>query len=155
MYPFILIRHSQLFFFFFIKSGDTGKSDSKNNGKGERAWYYPDFTSGKCKSLSSLGLSQSPPPPYQIGIFSRSAESSYNWLINRLKVDDPWRQLDIKSVYITNDYETFRSGLETCQFAILYHTKKQGRLNITDVADSLYDEELRDMSKDLGECSLF
>ncbi|XP_040211692.1 uncharacterized protein LOC120942833 [Rana temporaria] len=137
---------SSLSSIFSRSSGDTGNSDSKNNSKGDRAWYYPDFTSGK--SLSSL--SQSPPPPYQIGIFSRSAESNYNWLVNILKVDDPRRLLDIKSVYITNDYETFRSGLETCQFAILYHTKKQGQLNITNVADSLYDEELQDMSKDLG-----
>ncbi|XP_073491439.1 uncharacterized protein [Aquarana catesbeiana] len=115
--------------------GDTGNSDSKNNG--ERTWH-------------KTGLALSPPPPYQIGIFSRSAESNYTWLIRSLKVDDPRRLLDIKSVYITNDYETFRSGLETCQFAILYHTKKQGRLNITDVADSLYNEELRDMSNLLG-----
>ncbi|XP_077350297.1 uncharacterized protein LOC144000371 isoform X2 [Lithobates pipiens] len=131
---------------FSRSSGDTGNSDSKNNGTGERTRCDPDSTIGKRNSFPFLKLSQS---PYQIGIFSRSAESNYRWLINSLN-NDLRRSLVIKSVYITNDYKTFCSGLETCQFAILYHTKKHGQLNITDVTDSLYDKELRHMSKDLG-----
>lgn len=68
--------------------------------------------------------------------------------------DDPMRAFDVKSVCITNDYKTFGSGLQTCRFAILYHTLKNGRLNITDAADSLYDTELRDMSNLFGELLL-
>ncbi|XP_077350294.1 uncharacterized protein LOC144000368 isoform X2 [Lithobates pipiens] len=124
---------------FGIFAGDTEHSVSKNNGKGERA---PHTT----KSI----FRYTPSTPYQIGIFSRSAESNYKWLIDSLKEDDRKKSLDIKGVWITNDYKTFRSGLQRCRFAILYHTKKHGRLNITNVMDSLYDDELRDMSKDLG-----
>ncbi|KAG8548348.1 hypothetical protein GDO81_025684 [Engystomops pustulosus] len=57
---------------------------------------------------------------------------------------------DVHGVYITNNYTDFYSEIRNCSFAILYHTKKHGRLNITDVTDSLYDEELRDLSEYLG-----
>ncbi|CAI9617507.1 unnamed protein product [Staurois parvus] len=110
-------------------------------------------TSQKKKSTGVIPIThqiQSPPPPYKIGIFSRSAESNYSWLIDNLKADDHTGSLDIKAVCITNNYKMFSSGLQTCCFAILYHTKKQGRLNITNVEDSLYDKELQDMANFLG-----
>ncbi|XP_077350302.1 uncharacterized protein LOC144000374 isoform X2 [Lithobates pipiens] len=131
---------------FSRSSGDSENNGTKNNNKWECTGPPPaGSTSGKPSRPS-----QSPLPPYRIGIFSRCAESHYTWLLDRLKAPDRRRSLDIKTVCITNDYKTFSSGLETCQFGILYHTLKHGRLNITDIANSLYDGELREMSHSLG-----
>ncbi|CAH2308054.1 Hypothetical predicted protein [Pelobates cultripes] len=44
----------------------------------------------------------------------------------------------------------FMEDVSECKFGILYHTKNRGRINVTDVADSLYDEELKSMSDNLG-----
>ncbi|CAI9596452.1 unnamed protein product [Staurois parvus] len=60
--------------------------------------------------------SQSPPPSYKIGIFSRSAESNYSWLIDSLKADDHMGSLDIKAVCITNNYKMFSSALKNMLF---------------------------------------
>ncbi|XP_071978882.1 uncharacterized protein [Engystomops pustulosus] len=86
----------------------------------------------------------------KINIFSRSPESNYRWLVDWLKTKCLMRADDVHGVYITNKYTDFYSEIRNCSFAILYHTKKHGRLNITDVTDSLYDEELRDLSEYLG-----
>ncbi|KAG8548345.1 hypothetical protein GDO81_025684 [Engystomops pustulosus] len=86
----------------------------------------------------------------RIGIFTRSPESNYRWLVDWLKTKCLMRADDVHGVYITNKYTDFYSEIRNCSFAILYHTKKHGRLNITDVTDSLYDEELRDLSEYLG-----
>lgn len=40
--------------------------------------------------------------------------------------------------------------LSQCTFGILYHTKNRGRVNITDVEEALYDEELETISAELG-----
>ncbi|CAN2390385.1 hypothetical protein PRIEUP_LOCUS421, partial [Pristimantis euphronides] len=37
-----------------------------------------------------------------------------------------------------------------CNFFILYHSKKRGRVNVTDVTDSLYDNELESLSNKYG-----
>ncbi|XP_056391124.1 centromere-associated protein E-like [Hyla sarda] len=84
----------------------------------------------------------------KINVFSRSAQSNYVWLVDRLRTLD--RSIDVHGVYITNSYTGFYQEISQCSFAILYHTQKQGRLNITDVTDSLYNEELKDLSKCLG-----
>ncbi|CAI9596453.1 unnamed protein product, partial [Staurois parvus] len=119
--------------------GDTDHRDTINNSKGKHEGLYAaGSTSGK-----SSKPSPSPLQPYQIGIFSRSPESSYTWLVDSLKEDDHTGSLDIKSVRITNNNNTFSSALQTCRFAILYHTQNHGRLNITNVENSLYDNELR------------
>lgn len=91
----------------------------------------------------------SPGPRYQISIFSMSAKSSYTWLVNKMKEDKRLKSAEIKSVYFKND-QTFHSELSKCQFAILYHSQKQGRINITNVEDALYDKELQDLSTYLG-----
>ncbi|XP_068102751.1 synaptonemal complex protein 1-like [Hyperolius riggenbachi] len=95
-----------------------------------------------------------PRPPhlqFQISIFSRSAENNYSWLIDRLERENRLNSAKVKSVAVTNSYQVFSKELTKCQFAILYHTQKQGRINITDVKDSLYDKELGDLSKHLGQ----
>ncbi|PIO14261.1 hypothetical protein AB205_0043100 [Aquarana catesbeiana] len=45
-----------------------------------------------------------------------------------------------------NSRSKYRETVEKCDFAILYHTKNRGRINLTNVTDSLYDEEIKHMS---------
>ncbi|KAM4631600.1 uncharacterized protein O3C94_018236 [Discoglossus pictus] len=77
-----------------------------------------------------------------VGIFSRESQVSYNWLISYLRtVPDVGGVLP---VYISNSSsQIFREDAEKCSFAIIYHSKRRGRVNITDVTDSLYDYELK------------
>ncbi|XP_075422689.1 uncharacterized protein LOC142463614 [Ascaphus truei] len=85
-----------------------------------------------------------------VGIFSRDGQSSYKWLSHFLAVTPP-TVMDVRPVYISsNNSQNFREEVSKCKFAILYHTKKRGRINITDVTDSLYDEELEYLSHCLG-----
>ncbi|MEE6511009.1 hypothetical protein FKM82_031395 [Ascaphus truei] len=85
-----------------------------------------------------------------VGIFSRDGQSSYKWLSHFLAVTPP-TVMDVRPVYISNNNsKNFREEVSKCKFAILYHTKKRGRINITDVTDSLYDEELEYLSHYLG-----
>ncbi|XP_073502173.1 uncharacterized protein [Phyllobates terribilis] len=84
-----------------------------------------------------------------IGIFSRDDKSSYQWLTSHLS---PHRCVQtVESVQVSNDSGVrLTEGVRRCTFAILYHTKKRGRINITDVTDSLYDEELYLLSSEKG-----
>ncbi|MEE6511012.1 hypothetical protein FKM82_031396 [Ascaphus truei] len=76
-----------------------------------------------------------------VGIFSREGRICYEWLILFLLTLPT--VMDVRPVYISNNSsQNFRDEVSKCRFAILYHTKKRGRINITDVTDSLYDEEL-------------
>ncbi|OCT64657.1 uncharacterized protein LOC108701737 [Xenopus laevis] len=92
-----------------------------------------------------------PPRQFTVGIFSRDGEDSYKWLINMLK-DTDFRDVvkDVLPIYISNNFPEFLASVSQCQFAILYHSKNRGRLNVTDVTDSLYDEELKYLSAELG-----
>ncbi|XP_069591256.1 uncharacterized protein [Ranitomeya imitator] len=76
-----------------------------------------------------------------VGVFSREDESTYNWLVKVLVSSRSVN--DVRCVTITNRFQNFQEETEKCDFGILYHTKKRGRVNVTDVVDSLYDEELR------------
>ncbi|XP_077129819.1 uncharacterized protein LOC143785046 [Ranitomeya variabilis] len=76
-----------------------------------------------------------------VGVFSREDESTYNWLVKVLVSSRSVN--DVRCVAITNRFQNFQEEMEKCDFGILYHTKKRGRVNVTDVVDSLYDEELR------------
>ncbi|XP_077129792.1 uncharacterized protein LOC143785028 isoform X2 [Ranitomeya variabilis] len=90
--------------------------------------------------------------PRVVGVFSRSATVDYEWLMTALKspmftglVAEP------RPVYISNrDEGHFREAVQDCDFVILYHTKNRGRINIINVTDSLYDEELTYMSSSKG-----
>ncbi|KAM4632032.1 uncharacterized protein O3C94_018562 [Discoglossus pictus] len=87
--------------------------------------------------------------PKHFGIFSRDNWSSYEWLIWFLRTF--LTASDVQPFYISNDSSmNFRDHVSSCKFAILYHSKKRGRINITDVTDSLYDEELEYMFRKLG-----
>ncbi|XP_073505092.1 uncharacterized protein [Phyllobates terribilis] len=81
-----------------------------------------------------------------IGIFSRNSPEEYSWLTSMLS-----RVGRVVPFCITNsNAHQFNQQVPQCTFAILYHSKTRGRVNITNVTDSLYDEELSFMSKVLG-----
>ncbi|KAE8578288.1 hypothetical protein XENTR_v10023436 [Xenopus tropicalis] len=85
---------------------------------------------------------------HTVGIVSRSAESDYKWLDQYLK--DSF-QIEVRPIYISNSGKLkFWDDVSHCSFAILYHTKRRGRINITDVTDSLYDEEIKYLASALG-----
>ncbi|XP_063285169.1 uncharacterized protein LOC134571054 isoform X2 [Pelobates fuscus] len=92
----------------------------------------------------------SAPQPLVVGIFSRSAEEDYQWLGEGLRLfKDSVKE--IRHCYIANSgFHTFTKEVDQCQFAILYHTKNRGRVNITNVTDSIYDKELKHLSDTLG-----
>ncbi|XP_069840803.1 proteoglycan 4-like [Dendropsophus ebraccatus] len=86
-----------------------------------------------------------------VGIFSRSSNSDYSWMETRLRSDLSSLVSDVRSFYIANNQIVqFFDELQLCNCGILYHTKNRGRVNVTDVTDSLYDEELENMSMVLG-----
>ncbi|KAM5151609.1 uncharacterized protein ACMZJ9_009834 [Mantella aurantiaca] len=87
-----------------------------------------------------------------VGIFSKDGQDNYKWLVNLLRTAMFQSVVEcVLNVYITNNFRVFTDALTQCQFAILYHTKNRGRLNITNVTDSLYDEELENMKDLLGD----
>eukprot|EP00079_Xenopus_tropicalis_P038930 XP_017952701.1 PREDICTED: uncharacterized protein LOC105948391 [Xenopus tropicalis] len=84
-----------------------------------------------------------------VGIFSREARETYDWLIRFLL--NLYAVRDVRPVHISNtNYRDVMAEASKCAFAILYHTQNRGRINITDVTDSLYDRELEDLSRCLG-----
>ncbi|MEE6525852.1 hypothetical protein FKM82_026130 [Ascaphus truei] len=80
-----------------------------------------------------------------IGIFSRAGEEEYKWLISWLRSVS--LGIVVRPFYVSNtNGQRFREEVSQCTVAILYHSKKRGRVNLTDVTDSLYDEELEYLS---------
>ncbi|KAM5151640.1 uncharacterized protein ACMZJ9_009874 [Mantella aurantiaca] len=81
-----------------------------------------------------------------IGIFSRSSADEYSWLSAALRSSGK-----VIPFYISNSNTwEFKDTVSQCTFAILYHSKTRGRVNVTDVTDSLYDDEVKHMSHALG-----
>ncbi|XP_031749595.1 uncharacterized protein LOC116407756 [Xenopus tropicalis] len=86
-----------------------------------------------------------------VGICSRESQETYNWLVTLLKTEDFRKKVtETRPVYVSNTFSQFRSDVSGCTFAILYHSKRRGTVNITDVTDSLYDQELEHLSQSLG-----
>ncbi|XP_072273158.1 uncharacterized protein [Pyxicephalus adspersus] len=82
-----------------------------------------------------------------VGIFSRDGVSEYSWLLKSLNSE----YYEVLPFCISNDnHHKFIQQIKKCQFAILYHTRNRGRINITDVTDSLYDVEIQTLSQILG-----
>ncbi|KAM4628520.1 uncharacterized protein O3C94_019197 [Discoglossus pictus] len=91
------------------------------------------------------------PTTHRVCVFSRSARSNYQWLMSQLQSSSYGDLVkDVRAVYISNNSSQFELDYSDCTFAILYHTRKHGRINITDVTDSLYDGELEKMYLKLG-----
>eukprot|EP00079_Xenopus_tropicalis_P038940 XP_017952711.1 PREDICTED: uncharacterized protein LOC100487466 [Xenopus tropicalis] len=87
-----------------------------------------------------------------VSVTTRASEDNVLWILNHLR-SHPYRGLLGKVTYLpitnTNKNE-WRSEVEKTSFALLYHSQNHGRLNITDVTDSLYDNELHHLSDQLG-----
>ncbi|MEE6519249.1 hypothetical protein FKM82_030893 [Ascaphus truei] len=93
-------------------------------------------------------------PKIHFGIFSRTTKDKYGWMTELLKSETFKDSVaDVCDIYISNAFLQFTEKVSQsqCRFAILYHTKNHGRINITDVTDSLYDKELRYLSDTLGQ----
>ncbi|KAM3916503.1 uncharacterized protein RB166_015752 isoform 2-T2 [Leptodactylus fuscus] len=87
-----------------------------------------------------------------VGIFSRDAESQYSWLVTALTSDIFKSHIgDVQLGHISNSgFKQFCEAVSQCTYGILYHSKTRGRVNVTDVTDSLYDEELKYLCSKLG-----
>ncbi|XP_066433155.1 uncharacterized protein [Eleutherodactylus coqui] len=99
---------------------------------------------GKSRRKRVRGIYRSQVTMTLVGIFSREDESCYQWLSDKLLEIRNVR--DVRSVIITNNSLTFYEEASKCNFAILYHSKTRGRINVTDVNDSLYDLELQHLN---------
>ncbi|XP_053328037.1 uncharacterized protein LOC128502299 [Spea bombifrons] len=83
-----------------------------------------------------------------VGVFSR--DDCFPRLVAELQSQNGIIR-EVRICQITNGGEqNFRGCVSRCDFAILYHSKTRGRLNIADVTDALYDKELRYLSTQLG-----
>ncbi|XP_073416731.1 uncharacterized protein [Dendrobates tinctorius] len=82
-----------------------------------------------------------------VGIFSRSSITDYSWIEKELTSPDLSPVVSgVRPFYISNNQTgKFYEELGLCSFGFLYHTKNRGRVNVTNVTDSLYDEELEAM----------
>lgn len=83
-----------------------------------------------------------------VGMFSREDRRTYEWLL-RIVTFIMWVK-EVKPILITNTQSDFTEQVPKCSFGIIYHSKTRGRLNITDVTDSLYDEELQHLFRAYG-----
>ncbi|XP_077129844.1 uncharacterized protein LOC143785060 isoform X2 [Ranitomeya variabilis] len=94
---------------------------------------------------------------HQVGIFSRSTKKDYSWLVEMLKSEEFSSHVaNIKSCLIFNKQTTQNliDDINHCTFGILYHSKNRGTVNVTDLTDSLYDEELETLHMILGKENL-
>ncbi|XP_068103325.1 uncharacterized protein [Hyperolius riggenbachi] len=127
---------------------DTDSINSKESPAitmGRKVSRMIEMTSGNWFQQSKRKLMRR--GPINIGIFSRSDESDYSWLVNVLQSE----HVNVTPCYISNSgFQQFRDAVSRCSFGILYHTKNRGRINVTDVTDSLYNEELEYIHTILG-----
>ncbi|XP_077129835.1 uncharacterized protein LOC143785058 [Ranitomeya variabilis] len=85
---------------------------------------------------------------FHVAICSRDNEANFQWLKDLMRRSKKVKSAD--TVTVTNDSSRFSQEMSQFTFAVLYHTRKRGRINVTDVTDSLYDEELRFLHDELG-----
>ncbi|XP_053551105.1 uncharacterized protein LOC128642379 [Bombina bombina] len=88
---------------------------------------------------------------HTVCIFSRDDQSNYNWLAEILNSRFGNNVKEVRHFFISNNgFPRFKEEVSKCTFAILYHTKNRGRINITDVTDSLYEDELEHLFTAIG-----
>ncbi|XP_077129853.1 uncharacterized protein LOC143785067 isoform X2 [Ranitomeya variabilis] len=121
-----------------------------NFSKQQIAWYKDNLKlyNMKIEKMKTILKGSASWTGHKVGIFSRSSESEYEWLKMELESEYFRGSVEnVQSYYISNrGFQQFMTNVSNCTFGILYHTKNRGRINITDVTDSLYDEELDYMS---------
>ncbi|XP_040211874.1 uncharacterized protein LOC120942951 isoform X2 [Rana temporaria] len=123
-----------------LKPTDLGRSYVSNLSPPQRNPYNQESPPSSSNT--------DPPQRDVVGIFSRSSSEDYSWLVELLKSKKTI--IEVRPCYISNNGFQFMDDLSQCTFGILYHTKNRGRVNITNVTDSLYDEELENLNKILG-----
>ncbi|XP_071978902.1 uncharacterized protein [Engystomops pustulosus] len=106
----------------------------------------------KIKAMKKHMKDSSSGKKHKVGIFSRSPEIESDWLKVLLESGYFREAVEgVQSHYISSrGFRQFTMDVSNCTFGVLYHTKNRGRINITDVTDSLYDEELDYMSTTLN-----
>ncbi|XP_040296656.1 uncharacterized protein LOC121008277 isoform X1 [Bufo bufo] len=90
---------------------------------------------------------------HTVGIFSRSSDRDYSWLVAELRSEAFDHHVSSVQSYIISNSQNYQKFLDTisqCTFGILYHSKNRGRVNVTNVTDSLYDQELETLYMILG-----
>ncbi|XP_040211878.1 uncharacterized protein LOC120942953 isoform X2 [Rana temporaria] len=104
--------------------------------------HFQHATSGKRKAAMK----------HSVGIFSRSDKGDYAWLVTLFSSSDFSDCIqDVRSTVISNSgFQQFIDDASHCSLGIIYHTKNRGRVNITDISGSLYDEELDSLNQLLG-----
>ncbi|CAJ0945521.1 unnamed protein product [Ranitomeya imitator] len=85
---------------------------------------------------------------FHVAICSRDNEANFQWLKDLMRRSKKVKSAD--TVTVTNDFSRFSQEMSQFTFAVLYHTRKRGRINVTNVTDSLYDEELKFLHDELG-----
>ncbi|XP_077306040.1 uncharacterized protein LOC143925339 [Lithobates pipiens] len=80
-----------------------------------------------------------------VGIFSRDDPTNYKWLTDFLCTFV--RAGDVTPVLISN---WSKIEPQKYTFTNLYHSRTRGRINVTDVTDALYNNELETLYKTLG-----
>ncbi|XP_068102765.1 uncharacterized protein [Hyperolius riggenbachi] len=84
-----------------------------------------------------------------VGILSRDSMICYNWLTNVLRRSPVVKA--VHPIYISsNDSLEYRDKINKCTLAIIYHTTNRGRVNVTNVTDSLYDEQIEYLHVKIG-----
>ncbi|XP_077303086.1 uncharacterized protein LOC143923347 [Lithobates pipiens] len=85
-------------------------------------------------------------------IFSYCSPEDYCWITQGLEspIFRGSVERTFSSIISNSNKNRFIQDVEKCDFAILYHTKNRGRINLTNVTDSLYDEEIKYMSSHKG-----
>uniref|UniRef100_A0A803K6Z6 Uncharacterized LOC116407692 n=1 Tax=Xenopus tropicalis TaxID=8364 RepID=A0A803K6Z6_XENTR len=128
-----------------------GTSASSPGGSNKHSKQTSSFDAGAVEQISKKNPKLDVPSgqKHWVRVFSRCAKSNYNWLVALLRSKD-FGNLEVHAVEITNTFSKFLSDANNCTFAILYHSLHYGRLSITDVTDSLYEEHLKVLSQRLG-----
>ncbi|XP_041433466.1 uncharacterized protein LOC121398348 isoform X2 [Xenopus laevis] len=140
--------------FLFSQQDKSYQGDASDNFTGNKWFQMTNLISGKInrRSETSVALPSGRimvAKKHVVGIFSREAQDAFGWLVNFLLTIPGVK--DVRTVHISNtNYIDVMDEAYKCTFAILYHSKNRGRINVTDVTDALYDRELADLSRCLG-----
>ncbi|XP_069840802.1 uncharacterized protein [Dendropsophus ebraccatus] len=104
------------------------------------------------RNRASLALPRPEMKAHRVGIFTRASERDYSWLVAMLTSEEfQGHVTNVRSCSISNNqFQKLINDIRDCTFGILYHSKNRGRVNITNVTDSLYDEELETLHMILG-----
>ncbi|XP_073416738.1 uncharacterized protein [Dendrobates tinctorius] len=88
-----------------------------------------------------------------IGFFSRSTDRDYSWLVDILRSNEfssLVANVNSYLIYNSQKFQDFIDDINQSTVGIVYHSKNRGRVNVTNVTDSLYDQELETLYMILG-----